>query len=261
MARLGCRKDSWFSKQLSMKQKTQEHRSQLVGILSAGLLIGSASGASIAIVNGDFESDGAASVAPPSGWTDLTPTSFWTGIVDATGNPTAAEAATAPAPGIGTYFLTTARQSAGAGSQPTDGTLVQTVDLSAFGGDIDGGDQFLFVDFIWASDDDRDTGTFSLHFFGSNDGSGSELGSGYSVALDDGSGFTFTEWIQETVGGAVPTSTRSVTLQIDTTRTGGSETNIWIDNISGDISNVPEPSAALLGCLGALGLLRRRRQS
>jgi hypothetical protein len=34
-----------------------------------------------------------------------------------------------------------------------------------------------------------------------------------------------------------------------------------IDNIivSGTVSAVPEPSVSLLGCLGVLGLLRRRR--
>ncbi len=199
-------------------------------------LAGTASAVDIGIVNGDFELDAADDVAPPTGWTDLTPTSFWTGLLDDPGNPTAAEGALAPAPGLGSYFLTTARTSAGAGSQPTDGTLLQTVDLTSFGTDIDTGGQFLYVDFIWASDDDRDTGTFTLDFFGSTDGTGTSLAS-YNLDLNNGDGFTFVGWFEETVGGAVPVSTRSVTLQIDTTRTGGSETNLWFDNFVGDISN------------------------
>lgn len=226
--------------------------------LAAALLATSAFAAPIAIVNGDFELDAADNAAPPSGWTDNTPTSFWTGVVDETGNPTSAEAATAPG-GLGDYFLTTARQSAGVDTQPTDGQLVQTVDLSAFGSLIDAGSEILNVSFIWASDDDRDTGSFSLHFFGSTDGTGSELGSGYSVALDDASGFDFVGWFEETVGGPVPMTARSVALQIDTTRSGGSETNLWFDNISGEI--VPEPASLALLALGSLvfGCTRRCR--
>lgn len=212
----------------------------------------------ITIVNGDFET-GSDNDNPPTGWTDNSSSaSFWLGLPDETGNPTQDEWDSAPAPGLGTMILTTARQSAGVGSQPTDGQLVQTVDLSAFETDIDNGDRWLLVDFIWASDDYRDTGDFSLHFFSSTDGSGTELGSGYSVALDDGDGYNFMGWFEEIVGGLVPVSTRSVTLQIDTTRTGGSETNIWIDNISGNM--VPEPVTITLLGLGGLGLLRRRRK-
>lgn len=210
----------------------------------------------IAIVNGDFEADAADNVAPPSGWTDNSSSaSFWTGIADETGNPTQAEWDSAPG-SLGSYILTTARQSAGVGSQPIDGQLIQVVDLSAFGADIDLGGQTLNVDFIWASDDSRDTGAFSLHFFDSTDGSGTELGS-YSVALDDGDGYSFTGWIEETVGGLVPVSARSVMLQIDTTRTGGSETNIWIDNIAGNM--VPEPATMVLLGLGSLLGLRRKK--
>lgn len=238
---------------------THRARSPLTAALALALAAGPASAASIAIINGDFEADAADDVAPPTGWTDLTPTSFWTGVADEPGNPTSAEAATAPSPGLGSYFLTTARQAAGAGTQPTDGSLAQTVDLSAFAGDIDAGTQNLQVGFVWASDDSRDTGAFSLSFFGTNDGSGAPLGAGASVALDDGVDFDFTGWIEESVGAAVPVGARSVTLQIDTTRSGGSESNIWIDNISGNIA-VPEPSVALLSALGALGLARRNRR-
>jgi len=111
--------------------------------------------APIGIVNGDFELDGADNAAPPSGWTDLSvadagglPPGFYTGIVDEPGNPSSAEGALAPAPGLGSFFLTTARTSAGEGDQPTNATLVQTVDLSSFAATIDGGDQALNVDFI-----------------------------------------------------------------------------------------------------------------
>lgn len=237
--------------------------------LLALLCIAPVHGTPIAIVNGDFEADGADNVAPPLGWTDLSvsdaggsPPSFWTGVVDEPSNPTAAEAALAPAPGLGNYFLTTARDSAGEPDQPIDGTLVQTVDLSAFGAAIDAGDQQLFVDFIWASDDHRDTGTFSLHFFGTTDGTGAELGPGYSVAMDDADDFNFVGWFEESVGGAVPASTRSVTLQIDSTRSGGSASNVWIDNITGEIgAAIPEPSSAILMGLSCMAFFPRRRQA
>ncbi len=231
-------------------------------VLAATLSANPVQGASIGIVNGDFEADAADNVAPPSGWTDNSASaSFWTGVLDESGNPTAAEGALAPAPGLGSYILTTARTSAGVGSQPVDAQLTQTVDLSAFGAAIDAGDQVLNVDFIYSSNDGRDTGVFSLHFFGSTDGSGAELGAGYLVNLDADNGYAFTGWFEETAGGLVPIGARSVTLQIDTTRTGGSETNVWIDNITGDINTIPEPaSLALLG-LGGATLLTRRNQA
>ena len=232
----------------------------IVCVLGIALLTGSAFAVPIGIVNGDFET-GADNDAPPAGWTDNSSSaSFWLGGPDEPvgtniGNPIQAEWDSAPAPGLGTLILTTARQSAGVGSQPVDGQLVQTVDLSAFAIDIDAGDQTLLVDFIYGSDDYRDTGIFSLHFFDALD---VELGSGYSVALDDASNgdWSFTGWLDTTVGGLVPVSARSVMLQIDTTRTGGSETNIWIDNISGNM--VPEPATMML--LGLGGLLLRRRK-
>ncbi len=216
------------------------------------MMVGSSYAAPIDIVNGDFET-GADNDAP-SGWTDTSSSiSFWLGMADETGNPTQTEWDAAPA-SLGAFILTTARQSAGVGSQPIDGQLTQVVDLSSFAADIAAGDQVLNVDFVWASDDSRDTGAFSLIFF---DADNNQLGDGYSVALDDGDGYSFTGWIEETVGGLVPVAAQSVMLQIDTTRTGGSETNIWIDNISGNIA-VPEPSTMILLGLGGLVLKRRK---
>ena len=222
---------------------------QLVMMLS--MMVGSSYAAPIDIVNGDFETG--ADNDSPAGWTDTTPISFWLGQVSETGNPIQSEWDSAPA-SLGTFILTTARQSAGAGSQPTDGQLTQIVDLSAFAADIAVGDQILNVDFVWGSDDSRDTGSFSLIFF---DAADNQLATSYSVALDDGDGYSFTGWIEETVGGLVPVSAQSVMLQIDTTRTGGSETNIWIDNITGSI-DVPEPASMVLLSLGALAIRRRK---
>lgn len=222
----------------------------LVGVMAI-VFAGSASAALIGIVNGDFELDGVDDAAPPTGWTDNSSSaSFWTGLPDETGNPMQSEWDIAPAPGLGSYILTTARQSAGVGDQPIDGQLVQTVDLTSF--DFSGGDQILNVDFVYASDDSRDTGTFSLLLL---DASSTELAS-YSVALDAGSGYDFSGWQEMTVGGLVPVGTSSVVLQIDTTRTGGSETNIWIDNIAGSV--VPEPATLALLGLGALVLRRKK---
>ncbi len=224
---------------------------RLVGILCIMcVFVMVQSAMAVVVFTDDFES-GTDNDAPPTGWTDNTPTSFWVGIVDETGNPTAEEWI----PELGVNILTTARQSAGAADQPVNGQLIQVVDLSAFAIDIDNGDQTLNVNFLYASDDYRDTGAFSLRFFDALD---AELGSGYSVALDDASNgdWSFTGWLDTTVGGLVPVNTRSVMLQIDTTRTGGSETNIWIDNITGNM--VPEPATMMLLGLGALVLRRRK---
>ncbi|TWT72835.1 Autotransporter-associated beta strand repeat protein [Posidoniimonas polymericola] len=199
------------------------------GVLTVGSIGENLSPAGI--INGDFEAD-PDNTAPPTGWTDLsTETSFWVGVADEPGNATADEAALA---GFSGNFLTTARLSAGVEAQPTEGSLVQTIDLSSFATDIDDGDQQLFIDFDWGSDDSRDTGIFSMKFFSTTDGSGAELGAGVSVALDDDNGFAFVS-SPELVGGLVPIGARSVSIQIDTLRTGGSETNLWIDNLAGTI--------------------------
>ena len=214
----------------------RERQRVLALILGLAGIAGSAAGATLPIANGDFELDAADNAAPPSGWTDETPTSFWSGVAGETGNPTPGEAATAPG-GLGSYFLTTAHQSAGAGSQPVDGRLSQVVDLSPFGTAVDQGGQTVTIDFIYGSDDARDTGSVSLHFFGTTDATGDELGSGFRVNLDAGDGYTFTGWQHLSVGGIVPVGSRSMTLRIDTTRSGGSETNLWIDNFSGTIGS------------------------
>lgn len=214
----------------------------------------------IGIVNGDFELD-ADNTAPPTGWTDLSSSaSFWVGVVDEVGNPDSAHAP--PNPGV---FLSTARQSAAVDSQPLEGRLVQTVDLSAFGAAIDAGDQVLDVGFVWNSADNRDTAVVSLSYFASTDGSGALLGSGYSVALDDDSGFSYVgdpDWLSATVGGPVPATARSLSIAIDTTRSGGSETNVWFDDFTGEIRTVPEPTSIFSGAVGAiLAFGCRRRKS
>lgn len=213
-------------------------------ISNAGtLVVGNASATvdPVAIVNGDFDSD-PDDTAPPTGWTDLSSaTSFWVGVADEPGNLAGEFAAEA---GFINNFLSTARLSAGVGSQPVDGTLVQTIDLSSFGAEIDSGARQLFVDFDWASGDERDSANFSLAFFSSTDGSGAELGAGFSEALDEADGFGIVSF-HESFGGPVPVGARSVTLQIETTRTGGSETNVWLDNIAGVIGDGVNTSADL----------------
>lgn len=231
------------------------HPSCATAILAA-LLSAPASAAPLAIVNGGFEAD-ADNTAPPTGWTDLTPTSFWVGLPDETGNLSTADAATA---GLNGNFLTAARQSAGAGSQPVDGVLVQTIDLTPHAAAIDGGAQSLFVDFDWASGDNRDTGVFSLSFYASSDGTGSAIGGGFTEPLDDADGFNIVSF-HESVGGAVPAGARSVTLQLSTTRSGGSETNLWFDNFTGSIGTIPEPTSLALMLAGGLSLASTRRRS
>lgn len=213
-------------------------------ISSAGALsIGNSTATStpVAIVNGDFEAD-ADDTSPPTGWTDLSATpSFWVSEMGDNNSPGPADLMAA---GFENNFLNTARLSAGAGSQPVDGTLVQTVDLSAFAADIDNGDRQFFVEFDWGSGDSNDTANFSLAFFGSTDGSGAALGPVFTEALDDANGFNFVS-AHEAVGGAIPVGARSVTLQIDSTRASGSQTDMVFDNFLGSLGDGVNSSASL----------------
>jgi hypothetical protein len=67
-------------------------------------------------------------------------------------------------------------------------------------------------------------------------------------------------WGEQTMTGSIPVGARSVTIQMDQTKTpGGTNTDGYVDNIVLDVNVVPEPGTAALLLLGAAGCLRRRR--
>ena len=224
-------------------------------IVLAGILAAVGTSMATVVYEEDFESYSDNDAAAAFGWTDAGNAGFWIGQVGEQGNPSTEDMTTAPE-GFDSLFLTTARQSVGVDAQDVTDQLVKTVDLSAYATEIDLGDKTLDFSFDWGSNDSRDTGDFTVELFSSVDGSGDSV-SVFTVALDDGDGYT-TVWASEAMGGAVAAGVRSMTMTVDTTRTGGSESNIWIDNISAQV--VPEPATlGLIGLAGALLVAGRRR--
>ncbi len=225
-----------------------------------GLLASSASAATLAIVNGGFETgtDGSATI---SGWTTTAgATGFW--LQDGTGGGSFPQDPSAPQ--AGSFYLTANRLAGGAGSQPASSTLSQTVGLDPTNLALAAaGTAQISLNFFYHDTDFNDSGTVTLSFL---DGSSTLISSITTGTLANiaGNGTAFgalAPWTSVTLGGpitgAVPMNTAAVRISITTNRIGGSATNVHFDSFSAQI--IPEPSAAVLGLVGTLGLLRRRR--
>ncbi len=205
------------------------------------------------VVNGDFETDSAPSEGA-TGWviaTGGTATEFWT--TDGTGlsaaDPDSAQA--------GSNFLTSNRVATDpdTSSNPASSTASQNIDLSTFAAGIDLGTATLDVDFFYNAGDGNDTGEVTIEFF---DGSSGSLGTATSGSLTSAADV----WVAGTIDSgtiAIPTATRSFTINLLASRPQFTATNVSYDSISASINAVPEPSALLLGAMSSLLLLRRRR--
>ena len=205
----------------------------IVGVIGTALWSASAAADPLAIVNGNFEANAADDINPPLGWVDSSSApAFWTGDMSEPGGMPAS----AP-PNSGSYFLTATWNSTSiASSSPATGVLKQAISLSSFATGIDSGNAQLSVNFLWAGGDVADTFTVGLSYYASTNGTGTALGSGHQVAINPST--STTGWRTGNVGGAVPTSARSVTITITTNRASGTATNIQWDDFTGDLTVV-----------------------
>lgn len=208
----------------------------------------SASGATLALVNGGFDT-GTAGSSSIAGWTTTAgATGFWL----------ASTSAEAPVPESGALYLSANRQVGGAASQPLSSTLSQMVALDPTNlALVAGGSAQINLAFYYADYDPADEGRVTLTFL---DSSLATIGTPLTTGVLAGGSIGGSGWMAAGINnGAVPLGTESVRIDIITQRivSTTSITNLAFDSFSAEI--IPEPSTALLGGLGLLGLLRRRR--
>ncbi len=226
-----------------------------------------ATAASLLIVNPSFETDtpgtsGATAVLGATGWTITTAGTTgsggagdWftttTGLTDSTIDPDTAAA--------GDNWLSSNRLAGGSTSSSDPARIVQLIDISGDSTTIDLGTATVSLDFMFADNDPADNGTVNITFY--SDVAGTTLiGSSISTGTLARTAFDGTDpapWEARNLSGDVPALARSLQIEIVNDRSSGSAGNTHYDAFSGAI--VPEPSAALLGSLGMLALLRRRR--
>lgn len=228
----------------------------LLAVPMLGLMASSAHSAALSITNAGFEAD-SAPVVGATGWTITSGgTDFFTtttGAPDSAVDPDSAFE--------GSNWLTGNRLAAGAGSSNNPQTIVQLIDISGDSALVDLGTATVGLNFMFADNDPLDDGSVNISFFSDLAGTipiGTALNTGILAETNaPGGDNTPADWEARNLTGAVPALARSLQIEIVNNRLGGSAGNTHFDDFSGSV--VPEPSAALLGLLGALGLLRRRR--
>lgn len=248
---------------ITKQTKRQSRRLSLaaIGLPLLGLLTSHASAASLLIVNPGFETGTAPSAGAP-GWTVTTTGGYgyFTTTETVAGTPgrspidplVAAE---------GNNWLSGNRLATGQASSGTAGTqtIFQLVNISSDAALIDGG-ATVNLDWQYADNDPADTGSVTISFFSDVAGTtpiGTALTTG-SLARTLLDGTSPAPWAAASLSGSVPVGARSLSIQLQTVRASGTAGNIHFDDFSGAIA-IPEPSAALLGAFGLIGLLRRRR--
>jgi hypothetical protein len=245
--------------------------SPLLALVAApffALLATTAHSATLAIVNPGFETDtpgtsGATAVLGASGWTITTAGTVgsggagdWftttTGLTDSTIDPDSAAE--------GNNWLSANRLAGGSTSSSDPAKIVQLIDISGDSALVDLGNATVSLDFMFSDSDPADDGYVNITFYSDLAGTisiGSSLTTGI-IAQSAASGTLVAPWAARNLSGAVPALARSLMIEIVNDRTSGSAGNTHYDAFSGAIA-IPEPSAALLGIFGFLGLLRRRR--
>lgn len=252
--------------------KNTKHQSRPVALAAISLpllclMASHASAASLLITNPSFETDtpgasGATAVLGATGWTITTagttgsggPGDWFTttsGLSDSVIDPAAAAA--------GNNWLSANRLSGGSTSSSDPARIVQLIDISGDSATIDLGTATVSLDFMYADNDPADLGTVNIIFYSDVGGTtplGTSLTTGV-LARTSFDGVSRAPWEARNLSGDVPALARSLRIEIVNDRVSGSAGNTHYDAFSGAI--VPEPGTALLGTLGALGLLRRRR--
>ena len=208
-----------------------------------------------AIVNGSFEeSNGSNGTNAGFGWVSA---NGFANVFDVYSHTTAVwYAGSAPA-GAGEWYFHTVDL----GTIPSGAIVEQSITLSDFAssGNIDAGNVvFDFSAQIAGYQNGGDTAILELVFL---DAASSQVGS--TVTLDGttggADGITNT-WDPFSSAGTVPANAQTARVQILQTTAGASNGNDnYVDLVALDITTIPEPSTLVLGSLGLLGFLRRRR--
>jgi hypothetical protein len=232
-----------------------------IGLPLLGLLASHASAAALLIVNPGFEAD-IAPVAGATGWTVTTTGGYgYFTTTETVGGIPGRSVIDPLVAAEGSNWLTGNRLATGQASSGNAGTqnIFQLVNISSDAALIDGGDAAVNLFWQYADNDPADTGSVTISFFSDVAGTtsiGTALTTG-ALARTLLDGTSPAPWAAASLSGSVPIGARSLSIQLTTVRTSGSAGNIHFDDFSGTI--IPEPGAALLGSLGMLAILRRRR--
>ncbi|MDQ8182612.1 glycosyl hydrolase 115 family protein [Pelagicoccus sp. SDUM812005] len=188
------------------------------------------------IVNGDFETgdDGTSSKSPIAGWSDDGGSAgFW--LQDGLDGGSFPQDPSEPQGG--SLYLTANRLAGGAGSQPSDSTLSQTVAVNPrILGLIQAGEAAINLSFYYQDTDQNDASSISIEFLDAaleligSDSTGELVNvANNGTAYDPSSApWTFVE-----LKALLPAATESVRISISTSRSGGSATNVHFDSFVG----------------------------
>jgi hypothetical protein len=248
---------------MSICSKHQPRRVSLAAINFPLLLLlaSHASAAALLIVNPGFETD-TAPVAGATGWTVTTTGGYGYFTTTETVSGTPGRSVIDPLVAAeGENWLSGNRLATGQASTGNAGTqnIFQLVDISSDAALIDLGTATVSLNWQYADNDPADTGSVTISFFSDVAGTtsiGTALTTG-ALARTLFDGTSPAPWEDASLSGSVPIGARSLSIQLTTVRTSGSAGNVHFDDFSGTI--IPESGAALLGSLGMLALLRRRR--
>ncbi|TWT87493.1 hypothetical protein Mal64_30320 [Pseudobythopirellula maris] len=227
----------------------------LTSVLS---LSGAAEAGALSINNAGFETDLAPAVGA-TGWSISSGGTDW--FTTTAGAPDSANDPAAAAGGVN--WLSGNRLATGAGASNNPQIIEQVVDISSDAALIDSGDALLDFSFMFSDSDQNDEGFVNVSFF--SDVAGTALLAGDLttgvIAPTAADGEPRAPWALRGLSGDVPSSARSLKIELVINRLGGSAGNAHFDDFSGEITPIPEPAglAMVALCVGLLGAFRARR--